>query len=519
MYTNIHLLSVPFESNYKDTVYFPTKEAQASYMLSKRTAHSFSDCTYQRKDSSIRVPVHIDRLYNCNYVMYQNTVINGAGNDRWFYAFIVDMEYVSDEVTKITIETDVIQTWMFDYTVKQSFVEREHVSDDTIGLHTVPENLETGEYINVKRSFDIDLKNLCIVWGTTKTQTGANVVGANYHGIYSGIKYYYTPQYSPLALSTILENYAKEGWAEAIQCVFMAPEYLVMSGESTDVKNSNEPIVSELGSVDLTQPTTLNGYKPKNNKLFTFPYMYLMVSNNNGADSVYYYEKFSNNTPNFKKYSALTPGCSIRIVPENYNGVELNHEEGLNLGKFPICNWNSDVYTNWLTQNSVNIGLSVATGIGQIVAGGAIAIGTGGLGLAVGGSQIVGGVSTIANQLAQIHQHSFTPPQSQGNINCGDVVTANDSNNFWFNHMTIKKEYAQIIDDYFSMFGYKVNRVKVPNKNHRSRYWYTKTVDVNIDGAIPNKDLQTIKNCYNNGITFWRSDSTMGDYTSDNLPI
>lgn len=29
-------------------------------------------------------------------------------------------------------------------------------------------------------------------------------------------------------------------------------------------------------------------------------------------------------------------------------------------GKFPICNWDTDVYTNWLTQNGVNIGLSVA---------------------------------------------------------------------------------------------------------------------------------------------------------------
>jgi hypothetical protein len=66
------------------------------------------------------------------------------------------------------------------------------------------------------------------------------------------------------------------------------------------------------------------------------------------------------------------------------------------------------------------------------------------------------------------------------------------------------------------MFGYKVNRVKVPNKAHRSRFWYTKTIDVNIDGNIPNNDLQVIKNCYNNGITFWRNVAEIQNYSLSN---
>jgi len=82
--------------------------------------------------------------------------------------------------------------------------------------------------------------------------------------------------------------------------------------------------------------------------------------------------------------------------------------------------------------------------------------------------------------------------------------------------MTIKEEYAKIIDDYFSMFGYKINRVKVPNKAHRSRWWYTKTLNVNIDGAIPNKDMQKIKDCYNKGITFWRNPSEIQNYSLSN---
>ena len=509
--TSVKLLNVPFESDYKDTFHFSTKASQKAYMEG-RVVKTFNDLTYQRKEQIIRIPAHIDTLYNCNYVSY----VNEPYSNKTFYAFIIDMQYVNDERTDITIKTDVIQTWLFDYNVRASFVEREHVSDDSVGLHTIPEGLETGDYKIMERNDLLNLKNLCIVWGTTKTQTGANVTGDNYNGIYSGIKYYYSPQYAPLSVSEVIQKYADEGMSEAIQCVFLAPEYLVFKAESTVVQNSTTPKTFDVIEKDNRD---LDGYVPKNNKLFTFPYRYLMVSNNNGGEAVYYYEKFDDTKPTFKVDGVITPGCSIRLVPTNYNGIARNDSEGLNLGKFPICNWSSDVYTNWLTQNSVNLGISVLSGVGQIVGGVAVAVATGGAGIAVGGAGVVGGVSTITNTLAQVHQQSFTPPQSQGNINCGDVVTASGANNFYFHHMTIKNEYARIIDDYFTMFGYKVNAVKIPFKAHRKSFWYTKTIDVNIDGAIPNKDLQEIKDCYNKGITFWSEYSTMGNYNADNSII
>ena len=57
------------------------------------------------------------------------------------------MKYVNDEMTDIYINLDVFQTYQFDFIYKKSFVEREHVNNDSVGLHTVPEGLETGEYV------------------------------------------------------------------------------------------------------------------------------------------------------------------------------------------------------------------------------------------------------------------------------------------------------------------------------------------------------------------------------------
>ena len=66
------------------------------------------------------------------------------------------------------------------------------------------------------------------------------------------------------------------------------------------------------------------------------------------------------------------------------------------------------------------------------------------------------------------------------------------------------------------MFGYQLNDIKVPNKAHRSRWWYTITKDINIDGSIPQDDMQKIKSVYNAGITFWRNASEISNYELSN---
>ena len=77
-------------------------------------------------------------------------------------------------------------------------------------------------------------------------------------------------------------------------------------------------------------------------------------------------------------------------------------------------------------------------------------------------------------------------------------------------------DFYQLIDGYFDMFGYKVNRVGIPHKNHRKTHWYVKTIDIELDGAIPQNDIIKIKNCYNKGITFWKSAAVMGNYSATN---
>lgn len=504
--TEVRLLSVPLENDYKDTLYFTSKEAQTTYFLSK-TKEKGEDFTYQRKDKKIRFPLDFDEVVGCNYVMYKNA----SHTSKWYYAFITDIEYINDGLTDVFIDTDVMQTWMFDYTVKSSFVEREHCTDDTIGLHTVPEGLEMGEYIIATKTKDSKLAvGSKLLMGSTLTPGEvAKSIGGIYNGLYSGVKYYALDNEN---LSSSLKAIADKD-ESAISSLFLAPDFLYNSTGGV-VAESDAPVSYEF---NVNKVYGFEGYTPKNNKLRTSPYCYLLVSNGNGGVAKYNYEHFSAGLCTFKVYGVLTPGCSIRLIPQNYKGVIEPETEGLNLGKYPQCNWATDQYTNWLTQNGVNIATSLinagVSAVGGAMVGGAV----GGIGAVPGA--IAGGLSGltgIATTLNEVHKAEMVAPQVSGNTNCGDIVAQKGDNTFTYYNMTIRKEFAQIIDNYFSMFGYKTHRVKVPAKAHRKNYWYTKTIDVNINGGIPMKDLQKIKGVYNKGVTFWRNADNIGNYSVDN---
>lgn len=138
--TNLYLLKCPLELSNKHQLTFSNKEAQFSYFdnLQKLEVERIS---YQRKDSMIRYPAHIDSLMDYNYCMYQNDNYN----DKWFFAFIVNMEYVNDNMTNIYIKTDVFQTWQFDIVYKQSFVEREMID---VASDTPRSKFTTGKFRN-----------------------------------------------------------------------------------------------------------------------------------------------------------------------------------------------------------------------------------------------------------------------------------------------------------------------------------------------------------------------------------
>ena len=532
------ILKSPIELDNLNQLTFANATSQYNYFynLSKR---EYDEVTFIRKDNIVVVETNEDFTYDdlllYNYCMYQNT----SYGDKWFYAFIEDCNYLSDGSCELKIKTDVFQTWQFDITWKQSFIEREHIakSSDVIGANLVPENVETGEFISNEEngaSLAGD-SGYCFIFASTSepiageakdTMCGSRI----YNGLYTGCCYYRYDSTS--ALDVTLEIFANSGKLDSIVGIFIAPKVLAPldTGGGTaqlyrEVEQSNSPYTKV---VQVSRISTLDGYTPRNKKLLSSPFSYLLVVNNVGQQLIYEWEKFvtDNDTCAFNINGVLNPGCSVNVVPYNYNSTNLSHTRDetktMTIGKFPICSFQNDMYTNWLTQNSINIlGQTITTD--DLNMGGAIissAIGTltaGATGNMAGvGLSLANGFQGVTNALIQKKQHNMISPSVSGQLNSGDVVFATGKNDVYFYKMSIRQQFARKIDSYFDMYGYATNQLKLPNLNNRSNWNFVKTINANIIGDVPQKDIEEIKSMFNNGITLWHTTTHFLDYSQSN---
>lgn len=546
----IYLCKTPLESDYKNQLTFTSKADQTAYFAST-VIKSYDNNTYIRKDGGIKIDCNAEEIRTCNYLFYRNT----GFDNRIYYCFITSIEYISENSTLVRYETDCFQTWYFDLVYKPCFVEREHVSDDTVGLHTVPENLQTGEYIsnnqrNVSPNPDEIEWNVSgytyqgtqymIAFQVTELLPSLYIVAdvaQNYNGIYSGL--FILGVDNADDAKTFIKGYASEGKSDAIVSCFLTYPHFFNAGYSQAIgthgnqvsrlypakTKSSAQLLKNAFSLDggSFNFTTLNGYTPKNNKLRTYPFCYYLVDNNAGQTAVYRNEMFKrDNTypnPSFAIYGAIGQGNSIKLIPQNYAGNETangNYQEGLQAGKLPVCAWASDYYLNWVTQNAINMNTSVLTS----AASGAVSGGLygGPVGAVVGG--VTSGFMAVAGNIAKTEQAKIMPDVAHGNVNVSDLNVGYFGNLagglFTIKPMSVRAEYARIIDDFFTMYGYKVSVVKTPSITGR-RYWnFVKTIDCNIEGDVPQEDLLIIRNIFNKGCTFWHGANNMGNYNLTN---
>lgn len=539
--SDVYLLKVPLEIDEVNQLTFANTTAQYNYFnsLPKLSVDNF---TYQRKDGTIRFGAKFDDLVNYNYVMYRND----AYSNKWFYAFITDMEYLNDNVTAIGIKTDPWQTWCFDLQFKRTFVEREHVNDDTIGLHTVPENLELGEYIVNGSIVNTDLSPtgsetnvswICFqvsdfpdgIHSSVSPSMGDDVKGKIYGGVYSGLTYLFV--LSPTHANNLIKCYDLDSKSEAIVSIFQVPLGVVNANHLTFVNYTSnagnmtigtmtaddyDPIA--IDSATISKPSSINGYVPKNNKMFTFPFTYFYASNNSGTEVTYHWEDFSS-APSFQVDGVVSQGMSIKAYPTNYKNTsgKGGYNYGINCGKIPVCAWNTDYYVNWCTQNALNQPLSMASSLVNASFGAASNIMGGNI--LGAGSSAISGLTGVMAALDRDYQASIVPDQAKGNVNCGDINMAEIRFAFTFYPMSIKAEYARICDDFMTMYGYRVNRVKIPNITGRQNWNFVKTIGCYIDADIPQTDLQEIKDMFDRGVTFWHNPATFADYSQNNAII
>lgn len=535
--SRVILLKSPLKLDNYNQLTFDNSNAQFNYFYNLPKIEEWN-YTYVRKDGVIRAEttssLTFEDLLEYNYCMYQNTHYD----NKWFYAFVTDVTYINDGMTEIKIETDPFQTWQFDIIYKNSFIEREHVADDTIGLHTIPESLEYGDYIiNTTQEItngqtNVDYTYTCVGTSYLPKNTPFYSLNRVFGGVYSGASYllFRTIESAGKFIKAIDQLGRNAG--ATILCIFEIP--IALTGVAIDDENwftaslgDETDIVAHvlpnfiyrtlLETVNVTSPSSIDGYTPRNNKLFTYPYNAFKVTNNAGMENEYHYEEFINNAPSFSLIGTMTPGCSMMFFPKNYkknSTSKSGYNWGLPVAKFPLGSWDSDPYTNWLTQNGVNIlGHKIDAGTSQAVMGTLQTVAS----AITGDYASVGeGIGNMFGSVQEMYRHSMQSPTVNGQLNSGDITYAFGKKYPTIYKMTIKQEYARIIDNWFTMYGYKVNELKTPNIHKRSNWDYIKCIQVNLDGNIPESDLDTIRSLFNNGCTFWHTTNYFLDYSRNN---
>lgn len=562
--TDLRLLSAPLTFGDGNQLDFANATAQHNY-FANLPGRNFTDFTYQRKDDVIRIPDLAENLYQYNYVMYQNF----AG--KWIYAFITRIEFVNQNCTHVHIKTDVFQTWQFNFTFKQSLVEREHTVTDNPYEHTLPEPLHGGTMIEVSRqratSFALqgdtqsDFEaNYRVVFCLSDELTGVTSMRAVMVGGVPDVAYYYAVERANMAAFSDMITAAAR--ADAVLGVYAVPISAVsfVQLETTPfniwtIHDANETYVTftpEKGNAINNTSITF-----RNLKCLCYPYHYYSLWASNG-------QRVDLKTENFTSIHPIAQAetCTIRttcnpsqdtslmIAPMwyEYNGQPsaqpyaqygVNLDYAITFNDFPEIAFATDVFKNYMALNKSSVraqmfntavdtifgmwggALSGVQAAGDLFAG----VSSGNMGQTVGaiGEVERAGHSmyrTIGNALsayARYNDMQRTPDRIQG-VRSSGVQLMSSVAGAYVSEYALKGEYMQIVDDFFTRFGYRVDTLKVPQFNSRPNHNYLKTADCNIEGDMPQDDADEMCAMFNAGLTVWHNPATFGNYSPNNSP-
>ena len=560
------LKNVPVDADYQNTIYFGKGEnTRQAGVFSNFAKFTIDDHSYQRVTfNKIRVGINSERLYDCNYLMFQNSI--GFGSYMWFYAFIDSITYINNTVSEIEYTIDSLQTYLTYIDFNMCFVERQHTPTDRIGDNIVPEGIELGEQVyngysangdfsgtystdsGLVTTYPIDAtggeyvyepivsayvnRTMCIVVGLVVTQ---NSNGTIYDGTYGAtiLRAYPCTPGGITGINTLVQQHYAD--PDSIQFMYMCPKFAI--GLSTTIPNTGIAIpYGHSGKKQLytapalTGTETLDGYLPINKKMYTYPYNYLHIDNANGNNLNLRYEYFGLQgeasevgKPAISIGSNLTFPLQIILKPVNYKGCDYEEVETevLSINEYPMCSWNVDTYKVWQAQNTVPM---IIQGVGA-VANTAVGVASG---LAIGTpkdavkSAQFGGlnlVNTITNILSEAYTASIAADMVKGNFTTKGANFSLGRKHFYFGRVSVQHEYAKMIDDYFTRYGYAIKKLQVPNLNARPEFTYVKTIGCTISGSVPADDERNICNIMDNGITFWNNPANVGQYGLNNRPV
>lgn len=574
--------NVDYQMN--NVLWLSTEQAEVDYFLSKAKFH-FENCRAINNDGDtweVTVPLAqgstLDDYYNCNYMMWRNPQFSG----KWFYAYIGTPRPAAGSAVTVPFEIDQWQTWHWSCVFPETMVRRETVKDDSIGANTVEENIETGEFVISEddKKEEVYKVGTDIItfsgWDSTpcvlivytykpKTQSTSGDDASSYiidaiadgvskltyklyniapvfaggrmqQGIYQAcafisfeIKKDSTQEEldaSVQAVNLYMQNLVDGVMIQSVQILRMVPKFMT-PGSGLQPNNTANPRTNKV--VGKKSPTSFGGYVPKNNKLYTEQFNYIVIDNGAGTQQTLGYEYFKGDsidgdtpgTPTFCLYSQLSTNPSCRIIPYSYKAPERaeNPMYAMDLNAYPQCSFSyneirADYFANqssYKVQGVQNV-VNTAASIGQNV----VTMATGGpIGIASGIAGIANTALDVANTIAKQTDRARIPNIVQG-VADSNIQFAIGRLTFTEYRMQVRPYFAKIIDNYFTAYGYAINDIKKPELNTRTRFNFIWTQGANILGDLPTEAKRVINAQLDAGLRIWHDPAAWMDYGPKN---
>jgi hypothetical protein len=443
------------------------------------------------------------------------------------------------------------------------YVERETTNSDNIGEHLLDEGIPVGDYVYSHGNqlqfsetgldgYSLDVFDYAVASTMDidyKDSTEGGEPNSYISGVITGCKLLrFTQLTGQGGILTWLNNIpgGREG---NVLAVFMCPRVINFQNELTD-RVVTKAFVRKYNNAVGTDG---DWYTPQNKKLLSSPYNNLFIQSSSGESVIFDYSKLADvEIDNVKQiqfslfFNYTYPVTGILFPTSKYKGYEHPMGYGLPLPTISSCTWSTDTFKAWAALNTGYIISSMAGSIidagiqiGSAVAG-ANAISTSGIASFnaasfSGASQqaleaieartkqsqvgnqsrlasgILGDIQNITNNLISIHNARLAPDCFNGSAQ--NLLAAGCRYYGFVSYQkSIRADYAKQLDEYFTMFGYKVNTIKNPTLQNRTRFTYIKTANMCLHGLIPQNYIEKICTIFNMGIRFWIDRDNIGIY-------
>lgn len=490
------------DSSYSNVHRFKDRDERKSYFsMSFNDPLDFDSVKPVRTGGrKIRLNLSMDYVKYYNYLSFHN--LNFSRNDfddRVYYCFITEVDWININCCEITFEIDVWATYYFDIIFNVAYCERSHyycTTNEQIGDNVEPETGYYSEYqfLDVKQfaKGTITPRTVCVYYADSNQYL--NFDNNYYCGLaMEAFKY---PSEADLINSLI------DSKGERVQFVVQIPDGCYESRTSIKKFTFEE--------ITLMNKNDIGGYEPINKKLFTYPYNYLMVYTSSGDSKIYKYEFFENLEVDFIAECGHSPDGFISFYPNNYKLGGFN--DRLILGDYPHCPTASNAYMNWINNGGL---ISSISGVAKGTTNGAIYNGE--AGAAAGAAQGLMNVSSTSLLML------VSPPLVNGSIkSSSDVVT--DRYGIYIAKVALIEQELARMDEFFNRYGYADNSLRRidPKICKFWNYWKTSGNAVSsIDytsqgGGAPSWAVDIMNKSFQKGITFWDIMKPFGNYQGDN---